>query len=207
MYRVSTVLRAARDLAYRNTTIAKGTVLTDAQVLGMKTLQSLLAKRWVVPVQDPSARRLPNARQRSKSGTYNNGVLDLNGLADTSNNSSVKYTPMPTYLNPAVVNAYAVAGVPYAVNGTIVGQAAGAFSLSWYEPIDSTSGAITVTDYYVQYKLSSATSWTTNSAVGSKTESQVISGLNTTSMYDFRVAAVVGGITGTYSAVFSTYVK
>jgi hypothetical protein len=207
MYQVSTLLRAARDLAYKGTTITKGSILTDAQLMGMKTLQSLLAKRWIVPVQDPSARRLPNARQRSKNGAYNNGVLNTGYLTDTSDNNSVKYTPMPTYLNPAVLNAYASNGIPYAVTGTVVGQPSGSFSLSWYEPIDSAT--VAVADYYVQYKLSSATSFTTNTAVGSKTETQVISGLTAGSSYDFRVASAptVGGTAGTYSAVFTTYVK
>jgi hypothetical protein len=176
----------------------------------MKTLQSLLAKRWVVPVQDPSARRLPSARQRTKDGIYNKGILSLS-LTDASDNNSVKYTATPTYLNPAAIKAYAVAGIPYAVTGTGVGQASGSYALSWYEPINSPA-SITVTDYYVQYKLSTATNWTTNTAVGSKTENQVITGLtgNSTaaaSTYDFRVAAVVGGLTGTYSAIFSAYIR
>lgn len=210
MYKVSTLLRASRDLAYKGTTITKGSILTDAQMLGMKTLQSLLAKRWVVPVQDPSARRLPEARQRTKNGSYNAGVLSL-VMTDSSDNNSVKYTAMPTYLNPQVLRDYAVAGIPYAVTGTGQGQSSGSYALSWYEPIDSPA-TITVTDYYVQYKLSTATSWTTNTAVGSKTESQVISGLTgggtaAASTYDFRVAAVVGGVTGTYSAIFTAYIR
>jgi hypothetical protein len=210
MYKVSTLLRASRDLKYKGATIAKGSILTDAQMLGMKTLQSLLAKRWVVPVQDPSARRLPGARQRTNDGIYNKGVLSLR-LTDSSDNNSVKYTAMPTYLNPAAIKAYAVAGIPYAVTGTGVGQSSGSYALSWYEPINSPA-SITVTDYYVQYKLSTATSWTTNTAVGSKTENQVITGLTgggtaAASTYDFRVAAVVGGTTGTYSAIFSAYIR
>lgn len=211
MYKVSTLLRAARDLAYKGTTITKGSILTDAQVLGMKTLQSLLAKRWVVPVQDPSARRLPEARQRTKNGIYNNGVLSLT-LTDSSDNNSVKYTAMPTYLNPAVILTYAVPGVPYAVTGTGQGQSSGSYSLSWYAPIDSDT--VTVADYYVQYKLSTATSWTTNAAVGSKTETQVITGLTgggtaAASTYDFRVASAptVSGTAGTYSAVFTAYIR
>ena len=85
-------------MAYKGTTITKGSTLTTAQVKGMKTFQSLVAKRWVVPVPDTSARRLQTARDQSATlPSY---------LTDSTANNAVKYIPTPTYINPAALSSY-----------------------------------------------------------------------------------------------------
>jgi hypothetical protein len=201
MYRPATVLRLAKALTIAGVSRAKGYVLTDTEVSGMKTLQSLLAKRWVVPVQDPSARRLPTARQQSADGAFEaDGTIDTSYMTDSSANNSVKYTAMPTYLNPQTLQNYAVDNVPYALTGTIAGQAAGSVVLNWYAPANSPAS---LTDYVVQYKLSSATSWTTFSDGTSTATTATVTGLTSLSVYDFRVAAVIGGTTGSYSNTFT----
>lgn len=57
MYKVPTSFTAARALVINGVAVAKNAVLTPTQVAGMRTLQSLLAKRWVYPTPDPTARR------------------------------------------------------------------------------------------------------------------------------------------------------
>lgn len=209
MYRPATVLRAARDLAYKGTTITKGSILTDAQVLGMKTLQSLLGKRWVVPVPGPSATRLTTARQQSPDGAYNKGVLDTSYLTDTSSNNSVKYTPMPTYLNPQVLRDYAKDNIPYALTGTVTGQASGSVQINWYAPVNNPA---LLTDYSIQYRTSAtataaAGSWSTFAHTASTAVTATITGLTAGTNYDFQVAAVINSVTGSYSNIFTTTVK
>jgi hypothetical protein len=200
MYRPATVLRLAKALTIAGVSRAKGYILTDAEVLGMKTLQSLVAKRWVVPVPGPSATRLSTARQQSPDGAFVNGLIDTSYMTDSSANNSVKYTPTPTYLNPQVLRDYAQDNIPYALTGTIAGQAAGTVVLNWYAPNNSPSG---LTDYSVQYKLSSASSWSTFAHTASTAVTATITGLTSGVLYDFRVAAVISSVTGSYSNTFS----
>jgi hypothetical protein len=200
MYRPATVLRLAKALTIAGVSRAKGYILTDAEVMGMKTLQSLVAKRWVVPVPGPSATRLSTARQQSPDGAFANGLIDTSYMTDSSANNSVKYTPIPTYLNPQVLQNYAQDNIPYALTGTIAGQAAGTVVLNWYSPNNSPSG---LTDYSIQYKLSSSSSWSTFSHTASTAVTATITGLTSGVLYDFRVAAVISSTTGSYSNTFS----
>jgi len=205
MYRPATVLRLAKALTIAGVSRAKGYILTDAEVLGMKTLQSLLAKRWVVPVPGPSAIRLATARQQSPQGAFNNGVLDTTVMTDSSSNNSVKYTPIPTYLNPQVLRDYAKTDIPYALTGT---TGSTQVVLNWYAPVNGP----TVTDYVVQYRTSAtgtaaAGSWNTFSDGTSTAVTATVTGLTTGTNYDFQVAAVISGTTGTYSNIFTTTCK
>lgn len=201
MYRPATVLRLAKALTINGVARAKGYILTDAEVLSMKTLQSIIAKRWVVPVPGPSATRLSTARQQSPDGAFGpTGLLDTSYMTDSSANNAVKYTPTPTYLNPQVLRDYAKDNIPYALTGTIAGQSAGTVVLSWYAPVNSPSG---LTDYSIQYKLSSASSWTTFAHTASTAVTATLTGLSSGVLYDFRVAAVISSTTGTYSNTFT----
>lgn len=209
MYRPATVLRLAKALTINGVSRAKGYILTDAEVLSMKTLQSLLGKRWVVPVPGPSATRLTTARQQSSDGAYNNGVLDTSYLTDTSSNNSVKYTPTPTYLNPQVLRDYAKDNIPYALTGTVTGQVSGAVQISWYAPVNSPA---LLTDYSIQYRTSAtataaAGSWSTFAHTASTAVTATITGLTVGTNYDFQVAAVINAVTGSYSNIFTTTVK
>jgi len=198
MYRPATVLRLAKALTIGGVNRAKGYILTDAEVLSMKTLQSLLAKRWVVPVPGPSAVRLATARQQSPDGAFGpTGLLDTSYMTDSSANNSVKYTPIPTYLNPQVLRDYAKDNIPYALTGT---AGSGQVVLNWYAPSNSPSG---LTDYSIQYKLSSASSWTTFTHTASTAVTATITGLTASTLYDFRVAAIISSTTGTYSNTFT----
>lgn len=209
MYRPATVLRLAKALTINGVNRAKGYILTDAEVLSMKTLQSLLGKRWVVPVPGPSATRLTTARQQSPDGAFNKGVLDTSYLTDTSANNSVKYTPTPTYLNPQVIRDYAKTDIPYALTGTVTGQTTGSVSISWYAPVNSPA---LLTDYTIQYRTSAtataaAGSWSSFAHTASTATTIVVTGLTAGTNYDFQVAAVINAATGSYSNIFTTTCK
>lgn len=76
----------------------------------------------------------------------------------------------------------------------------GAANCLWFEPDDNDAS---ITDYIVQYKLHSNSSWTTLSD-GTSTDTAVnITGLSNGQEYDVQVAAVNSQGTGTYSATVS----
>jgi Concanavalin A-like lectin/glucanases superfamily/Fibronectin type III domain len=75
-------------------------------------------------------------------------------------------------------------------------------TVSWTAP----SVAVPVTDYVVQYSSNSGSSWTTVSRSASTTASQIVTGLTNGTSYVFRVAAVNGIGTGSYSASSSSVV-
>ena len=73
--------------------------------------------------------------------------------------------------------------------------------LDWSAPDDD--GGETVTDYVVQYKLSTASTWTTFSDAVSPTAGATVTGLTASTSYDFRVAAVNGVGQGAYTDAVS----
>jgi hypothetical protein len=76
MYQNVTSLKLGRDLTINGTARSAGYTLTASDVTSLgTTINSLVAKRWVIPNPDPSARRLPEGK------------------------------PQPTYLNPTLLKA------------------------------------------------------------------------------------------------------
>lgn len=68
--------------------------------------------------------------------------------------------------------------------------------LNWEAPADN---GHSISDYIIQYKLSTAGTWTTYSDGTSTATKGYVAGLVNGSAYNFRIAAVNGGGTGTYS--------
>ena len=71
--------------------------------------------------------------------------------------------------------------------------------LVWTAP--SSNGYSTITDYAIQYKLSTDSTWVTFSDGVSTALTATVTGLAADSMYDFRVAAINAAGTGAYSAI------
>src|SRR5690606_38249746 len=90
------------------------------------------------------------------------------------------------------------AGAP---TNLIVVAGNGEADLSWTAPANN--GGSAITDYIVQYKLSSESAWVTASDGTSVLTSTSIIGLTNGLAYDFRVAAVNAAGTGTFGAVVS----
>ena len=74
-------------------------------------------------------------------------------------------------------------------------------SLTWTAP--ASNGGSAITDYLVQYKLTSSGTWLTFSDGVSTTTSATVTGLTNGSAYDFRVSAINTIGTGTASATVS----
>jgi hypothetical protein len=86
--------------------------------------------------------------------------------------------------------------VPAAPTGLIATPDAGQVSLSW----TSGSVGIAITDYVIEYKLSSDSVWTTFSDGTSTSTSTIVTGLANNSSYDFRVSATNSQGTGAVSS-------
>lgn len=183
MYQVATVLRLAKALTIGTTPRAIGYILTAADVSTMKTLQSLVAKRWVVPIPDPSARRL------GTKTTY-------------SSNTSV--AGQPTYLNPAVTKGYASTNKPAAPTALSGVSSGSVFDLSWTAPVVTADANSAITNYKIQYKASGTDGYSdlSRSASTNSFESGfTFSGAVVGKTYDFRVASISANGTGPYGNV------
>ncbi len=73
--------------------------------------------------------------------------------------------------------------------------------LSWVAPANS--GGAAITDYRVQYRLSSATAWTTFADGTSTATTATVTGLVNASAYSFQIAAINSLGAGAYSSIVS----
>jgi titin len=103
-----------------------------------------------------------------------------------------------TGTSTASTNAASAPGAPTAL-GTTPGNTQ--VALSWTAPADN--GGASITDYLVEYKLTSDLSWTTFVDGVSASTSATVTGLTNGSSYDFRVSAINSAGTGTASATAS----
>ena len=99
-------------------------------------------------------------------------------------------------------------GIAYAIPATVPAapeirsdtHIATSVTLSWSAPSDN--GGLPITDYVVQYKLNSSSTWLVFSDGVSASLSATVTGLTRGSLYDFRVAAVNADGTGTFSVTW-----
>jgi hypothetical protein len=90
-----------------------------------------------------------------------------------------------------------VASVPSQVTGLTATPSGSTMGLNWSAP---SNGGSPITDYTVQYKLSSIGTWSTFSDSISSTPSAVVTALTANTSYDFRVAAVNSVGQGAFSS-------
>ncbi|MBT0774216.1 fibronectin type III domain-containing protein [Kineosporia sp. J2-2] len=98
----------------------------------------------------------------------------------------------------STVSATPAATAPGAPTGVGVVSGAGQLNVSWTAP--ASSGGTAISDYVIQYKLVSASSWTTFADGTSTSTSAVVKPLTNGSSYDVRVAAVNSSGTSAYSS-------
>ncbi len=105
-----------------------------------------------------------------------------------------------TALTASDVSALYSAGTsPNQVTGLAATPYEGKVFLSW------TAAGGTLTDYKIEYKLSSDSTWTTfNDGVSSTTASTTVTGLTNGSSYDFRVTTLNNALEATPSATVTT---
>ncbi len=87
--------------------------------------------------------------------------------------------------------------------GQVTGLVATGFNRQVLLGFDAPSSGGTPTDYIVEYKLSSAGSWSTFNDGTSTTKKAIVTGLTNASAYDFRVSGSNDGNPGTVSATVS----
>lgn len=90
---------------------------------------------------------------------------------------------------------------PGAVSNLALSASGVTISITWTAPADN--GGAAITDYAVEYKLLSATSWTRLSRAASTTTSASITALNPTTNYSVRVAAVNSAGVGSFGSASS----
>jgi titin len=123
------------------------------------------------------------------------GVLDMrNGATAPSLAGSICYAAS------ALTTAASSGGVMPAdvPTGLLATPGVTVMSLAWTAP--SFTGGSTVTDYTVQYRTAAGPgAWATFAHAASTTPAAVVTGLTNGTSYDFQVAAVNAGGTGSYS--------
>lgn len=140
--------------------------------------------------------------------TFSDGVSASTGATVTGLSASTDYEFQVAAVNASGTGPFSstdnvVVGplAPSQVGTVTPTPSDGQVALSWSAPANN--GA-SITDYIVQYKLSSSSTWITFSDGTSATTSATVTGLTNDSAYDFQVAAVNSVGTGDYSATVSS---
>jgi hypothetical protein len=126
----------------------------------------------------------------SITGTGASSPITVTGL---SNGTAYTFTVTATNIvgtgsASSASNSVTPATVPGAPTGVTATAGNGQVSLSWLAPVDN--GGSAITDYVIEYKLSSDVGWLVFADGTSTTLSTVVTGLANGSSYDFRVSAV-----------------
>ena len=123
----------------------------------------------------------------TNGSSYDVQVLAVNSLGSSAPVTATGITPLAA---PTVSDAVtSLVGTP---GSTQVG-------LTWTAP--ASNGGSAVTDYVVEYKLTSSGTWLTFADGTSTTASATVTGLTNSSSYDFRVAATNGVGQSTYATI------
>ena len=141
------------------------------------------------------------------NGENINLLTSLNSIAtgtwDTAHMYMGVYSAVKTVtIYNAQVNGSPVVSLPSQVTGLSGVQGDNQVSLTWAAPNDNGS---TITDYKVEYKLSSEPStWIQFTDGISVNTTTTVTGLMNGNSYDFRISAINGGGSGPFSMVYSS---
>ncbi len=115
--------------------------------------------------------------------------------------SAKSYAGAGTASSTASATPSSTSTAPNAPSGLAGTGASGQISLTWSAP--SNNGGSAITDYVVQYKTLTATSYTTFSDGTSTTAAATVTGLTNGTGYNFRVAATNSVGTSSYSSAIT----
>jgi titin len=122
-------------------------------------------------------------------------ALSLAGL--TSSDDNYNYRVVVSGSCSASVTSVSANLRVYQVPASLTGVAGStSIALSWVAP----SGGSVATNYYYIFSTDGGTSWSVAALTGSANSSFTVTGLSPGVSYIFRVAAVQGGVTGSWSA-------
>lgn len=184
------------------------------QVTGLAA-SNVLATSLTLAWSAPSSGGTPNdylIEFKPTSGstwtTFADGTSITASVSVTGLSASTAYDFRVRAANTAGTGAYSTTVSATTAAGTVApGQPTGltgtaaptSVALSWVAP----SSGNAATDYTVEYKLSSGSTWTTLADGVSVTPTATVTGLTNSTSYDFRVKASNAGGTGVASSVFT----
>ncbi len=170
----------AMALTWTAPTVDGGTSITDYVV----QYKLAVASTWTTFTDGVSTSTSATVTGLTNLSSYNFRVAAKNSVGTGSYGASFTGTPENIIYPPSkIINLSATAGDTQVV-------------LTWTAPA---SNGASITDYVVQYKLTSSGTWLTFSDGTSASTGATVTGLTNSSSYDFRVAAVNSAGTGTYS--------
>lgn len=167
-------------LTWTAPTVDGGTSITDYVV----QYKLAVASTWTTFTDGVSTSTSATVTGLTNLSSYNFRVAAKNSVGTGAYGASFTGTPENIIYPPSQITDLAgTAGDTQVV-------------LTWTAP--AANGA-SITDYVVQYKLTSSGTWLTFSDGTSASTGATVTGLTNSSSYDFRVAAVNSAGTGTYS--------
>ena len=177
-------------------TIAYDNTITITQQPTNQTAVSGAATLRVVAVSSPGG-RISYQWQRRIAGTWtavaggNSTALALAGLTNAADNAAMYRVVLSSQSAASVTSNEVMLGVDPLVPGAPTNPAAyrgdGRIRVTWEAP--ASNGGSAITDYVIQYSLSSSSGWTTYSD-GTSTSTQVFVEYIATGSYYIRIAAV-----------------
>ena len=202
-----TEARADLELATATFTVS---LATQVQSLTGTTGNNQVALTWSAPTSNGDAPGITDYLVKYKASgdstwiTYADGVKSTTGAVVTGLVNGTSYTftvsPVTTYGEGAqnTSTSYTPATVPGAPTSLTALGGDGKVSLSWTAPANM--GGSALTDYTVQYQLSSGGAFTTFTHTASTATAIEVTGLTNGTAYKFKVAAV-NGIGSTFSGL------
>ncbi len=209
---ISAVINTASNPLIGYGDYAFGVVSSKAYLLYAAHGANVLALSW-----DGVSSEQSSCGTTTSGATYKMKIISggfevyKNDVLQCTHNTAVVVNDKPIFLQNSAAASTFDDVLVYGTKTTAVtpGQVAGLSSsgmnkqvlLNW--DIPSSSGYTAITDYLIEYKLSSSDSWTTFSDGTSQNTKTVVTGLTNDLAYDFRVSATNSAGNGTPSTTSS----
>ena len=172
---------------------------TALAVNGMTTITVIVRDAYGNVVANATPASITLSSSAGSIGTVScvNGTCTATFTAPaTSGTANITATIGGTAVsNPPVI---AVSGVPGVATGLTATRGNAQVALSWTAPVTNGSA---ITNYVIEYKPTSGSSWSTFVHAASTATSIIVTGLTNGTSYDFRVSAVNGNGTGVASSI------
>jgi titin len=211
MFRVATMIGPGTVSSYTSVVTSTPRTLPSAPTVTATPGNRQVALSWVTPADGGSAITdyvvQFKAHADSSWSTFADGTSAspnvivtglLNGTSYDFRVSSTNVVGTSSVSSTVASTPRTTPGVPGSASA-IAGD--GSVALSWSSP--ASTGGSAITDYLVEYKTSSAFTWTTWTHSPATAVTATISGLTNGVAHEFRVAAVNGSGSGGYSTILA----
>ncbi|MCX6414618.1 MAG: fibronectin type III domain-containing protein, partial [Actinobacteria bacterium] len=198
MFRVATIIGASTVSSYTSVVVSVPCTLPSALSPAATPGNRQVSLSWVTPADGGSAITdyvvQFKANADSSWSTFADGTSASAGVIVTGLLNGTSYDFRVSSTNVVGTSAVSstvtstprtTAGVPGSASAT---PGDGSVALSWSSP--ASTGGSAITDYLIEYKTSSALTWTTWTHIAATAVAATIPGLTNGVSYEFRVAAV-----------------